>query len=267
MQQGYDFEANLERALRMIAQAASRGAQVVVLPEMFITPYEPASIREAATLTTRAAAAMARAASEHRVHLVAGSLPWEAAGGRLYNRACVWDPYGSPCLCYDKIHLFDCAPPGGPAVKESLTIHPGDHIDTFEAPWGTSSVVVCYDIRFTPLMQLLADRGVRVLFVPAAFSLATGQAHWEMLVRMRALELQAFVVGVQPAHNGELGYVPWGHSLVASPWGEVVCGLEGPEDMAVVTLDLDEIDHIRERFPLLRHRRDDLYRTTLRDKT
>lgn len=122
-------------------------------------------------------------------------------------------------------------------------------------------MIVCYDLRFAPLAQLLADKGVMMLFVPAAFSLATGRAHWEMLVRIRALEIQGFVVGVQPAYNPDIRYVPHGHSLIAAPWGQVLHDAGGEETVDVVRIDLSEIDEIRGRFPLLDHRRRDLYLT------
>jgi len=160
------------------------------------------------------------------------------------------------------VHLFDCNPPGGPAIRESDIIRPGEALGVFETPWGAASVVVCYDIRFAPLAQILADRNVRMLFVPAAFSLATGNAHWEMLVRIRALEIQGFVVGVQPAQNSELGYAPYGHSLIASPWGRVLHDAGPGEALDVVNVDLEEITLIREKFPLLAHQRRDLYQTS-----
>lgn len=145
---------------------------------------------------------------------------------------------------------------------ESDFIMPGDALGSFETPWGPASVIVCYDIRFSPVAQILADKNIRLLFVPAAFSLSTGTAHWEMLVRVRALEIQGFVVGVQPAHNPGLRYVPYGHSLISSPWGRILYDA-GQEDAAdVVNIDLSEIRDIRERFPLLAHRRRDLYTTS-----
>jgi predicted amidohydrolase len=120
---------------------------------------------------------------------------------------------------------------------------------------------VCYDIRFTPLAQILIERDVRLLFIPAAFSLTTGKAHWEMLVRLRAVELQAFVIGVQPAYNPSLAYIPWGHSMVASPWGDVLLDAGTSETVQVVKLDLREIEKIKAQFPLSAHRRFDLYQT------
>jgi omega-amidase len=257
----YDFEHNITKAAAMVDRAAGMGAQIVIFTEMFFTPYEPKAIRSAAQFSTKALEVMKASASSNKIHIVAGSMPWISQGERLLNRAYVIGPDGQIIYHHDKIHLFDCTPPGGPSVKESDTIDPGSSIGYFDTPWGNASVIVCYDIRFTPLTQILADKDVRLLFVPAAFSLATGKAHWEMLVRIRSVELQAFVIGVQPAYNPDLKYIPWGHSLIASPWGDILYDAGTDETVQVVNLDLEQIEKIRTQFPLHAHRRDDLYQT------
>jgi predicted amidohydrolase len=264
--QGYDFEQNISNAASMVDRAVSLGADVVVFTEMFFTPYEPKAIRSAARFTVQALEALKSKSIHYGIHIVAGSVPWQAQDGKFFNRACVFRPDGEMIYYHDKIHLFDCTPPGGPSVRESEVIVPGDTLGCFETPWGRSSVIVCYDIRFNPLTQILADQDVKCLFVPAAFSQATGKAHWELLVRIRAVELQAFVIGVQPAYNPELKYVPWGHSMVSSPWGEVLLDADVDETVNVITLDLADINGIRTQFPLLAHRRKDLYTTAWRNK-
>jgi omega-amidase len=266
IRQGYDFRQNLEKSLAMIDEACGRGAHVVVLTEMFFTPYEPAAIRSSAPLAQEALERLKESAAKNGIMLVAGSMPWEADGEKLFNRAYIIGSDGQVIHHHDKIHLFDCTPPGGPAVKESGAIRPGDSLGTFGTPWGRAAVVVCYDIRFSPLTQILVDEGVRLLFIPAAFSLATGTAHWEMLVRLRAVELQGFVVGVQPARNPSLRYIPYGHSMIASPWGEIVFDAGEDEGVEVVSVDLDQVQAIRDRFPLIAHRRTDLYATSWRRK-
>ena len=257
----YNFEHNIKRAAAMADQAADMGADIVVFTEMFFTPYEPKAIRSAEHFSPQALDAMKDKAFSKKIYIVTGSMPWKSQGERLYNRAYVLGPEGEIIFHHDKIHLFDCTPPGGPVVKESEVIIPGSSLTHFETPWGNASVIVCYDIRFTPLTQLLADKDVRLLFIPAAFSQATGKAHWEMLVRMRAVEMQAFVIGVQPAYNPDLKYIPWGHSMIASPWGEILLDAGIDETVQVVKLDLTEIHKIRAQFPLCAHRRQDLYQT------
>jgi omega-amidase len=264
LKQGYDFERNLSKALAMIDEAVSRGSDIVVLPEMFFTPYETAPIQRAAPMASNAIVALKEKAARLGIYIVAGSMPAEADGRRFFNRSFVFDRDGHEVFRHDKIHLFDCNPPGGPLVKESEIIMPGDSIGVFDTPWGKASVIICYDIRFSPLAQLLADEDIRLMFVPAAFSLSTGDAHWEMLMRMRSVEIQSFVIGVQPAYNPDLKYVPYGHSMITSPWGDVVLDAGFDEVVEVVKLDLTQVESIRGRFPLLSHRRKDLYNTIWR---
>ena len=259
--QSYDIEHNIAKSATMVDEAADKGADIVVFTEMFSTPYEPKAIRSAEQFSMKALDVMKAKALSRKIHIVAGSLPWTSQGNRLFNRAHVIGPDGEIIYHHDKIHLFDCTPPGGPSVKESEGITPGGSLGHFTTPWGNASVIVCYDIRFTPLAQILIERDVRLLFIPAAFSLTTGKAHWEMLVRLRAVELQAFVIGVQPAYNPGLAYIPWGHSMAASPWGDVLLDAGTAETVRVVRLDLTEIEKIRAQFPLHAHRRFDLYET------
>lgn len=266
IKQGYDPEENLSRALSLIDKAFLNGADAAVLPEMFFTPYEPVSIRASAYLSRSAVDALTELSARSGKYIIAGSMPMEGDGNRHFNRSLVFGPDGNIIYKHDKVHLFDCSAPGGPRVRESEVIMPGDSYGSFDTPWGRASVIICYDIRFTPLVQLLADQDVLLLFVPAAFSLATGKAHWEMLVRMRSLEIQGFVIGIQPAYNPQLKYVPYGHSLIASPWGEIICDAGRDEGVEVVKLDLKQAQEIRSKFPLLAHRRKDLYMTSWRSK-
>ena len=264
LKQGYDVEENIAKALSMIEEAATRGADIVVLPEMFLAPYEPASIRSSVVYVQGVVDDLKDIAARLGVYIVAGTMPMDGDATRSFNRSLVFDRDGQVVFRHDKMHLFDCAPPGGPRIRESDVIIPGDTFGTFDTPWGKASVIICYDIRFTPITQLLADQDIRLLFVPAVFSLATGPAHWEMLVRMRSLELLGFVIGVQPAYNPALKYVPYGHSLITSPWGDVVFDAGQDEALDVVIIDLAEVERIRQVFPLLAHRRKDLYTTSWR---
>lgn len=262
----YAIADNITRALDLIERVAAQGAQIAVLPEMFSTPYEPQAIRSALPYTPEAVARLSASALKNRIFIVGGSLPYDVGGPRAMNRALVFDPAGHVIHHHDKMHLFDCAPPGGPQVKESAMISAGDRTGVFATPWGPAAVLVCYDVRFTPLIQLLVDQGLRLLFVPAQFSQATGRAHWEMLIRVRAVETQGYVIGVQPASNPGLSYNPYGHSLVAGPWGEVLLDAGTEETAAVVSLDMGICETIRAEFPLIAHRRTDIYRTVWRDE-
>ncbi len=266
LKQSYDIAANLKKAERMLNEAADMGARMVALPEMFLAPYEPEAIADARKHVRPALERVSEIAGRREIYIVAGSVPFDAGSSLPFNRSVVFGPDGREICHHDKVHLFDCSPPAGPAVKESAMLAAGDRLEVFDTPWGKAAVIVCYDIRFVQLTQFLADRDVKVLIVPAAFSLATGKAHWEMLIRMRALELQGFVAGIQPAYNDELNYIPWGHSIVADPWGEVQADCGQSECVRTVELDFARIMEIRERFPLLRHRRLDLYETVWKKK-
>jgi omega-amidase len=261
LKQGLDITANIQKAAGMIEESAGKGAMISVLPEMFLCPYEPFYIRKAARSAEFAIDILKKKALQNRMYIVAGSLPWPMGESKLYNRAFVINPEGEEIFYHDKIHLFDCEPPGGPKVIESATVKAGKTLGAFETPWGLCSVIVCYDIRFSALTQLLSDMGVKILFIPAAFSMTTGPAHWEMLVRMRAVELQGYVAGVQPARNNEFNYIPYGHSIIAGPFGEVMADLGEEECLRTVEIDLSECDKLKKRFPLHEHRRSDLYRT------
>jgi predicted amidohydrolase len=261
LKQSIDIADNIRKAAGMTEEAAENGASIAVLPEMFLCPYEPFHIKKAVNRSEYAIDLLKKKAQENRIYIIAGSLPFSVGGAKPFNRSFVIDPEGEEVYFHDKIHLFDCDPPGGPKVIESATVKPGNMLGAFKTPWGMCSVIVCYDIRFTQLTQLLANMGVSMMFVPAAFSMTTGPAHWEMLVRMRAMELQGFVAGVQPARNNDFKYIPYGHSIVAGPFGDVIADLGEGESLRVIEIDLNECQNLKKRFPLLEHRRSDLYRT------
>jgi omega-amidase len=258
---GHDIPANIDKAISMVIKAAGEDADIVVLPEMFMCPYEPLYIKRALNFSGYAIDSLKKTALDNSIYVVAGTVPWPSGNIRPYNRSIVIDSSGEELFFHDKLHLFDCDPPGGPKTVESSTVQPGRTFGVFQTQWGICSSIVCYDIRFTPLTQLLANMGTKILFVPAAFSMSTGPAHWEMLVRMRAIELQGYVVGVQPARNSDLVYIPYGHSIIAGPFGQVISDSGEDESVDVVEIDLEECDILKRRFPLLDHRRTDLYRT------
>jgi omega-amidase len=261
LKQDHDISSNIRKSADMTEKAARQGAAIVALPEMFLCPYESFYIKKAAGSAEYAIDVLKKIALSNQIYIVAGSVPWSIEKAKPYNRAFVIDPAGEEIFFHNKIHLFDCNPPGGVEVTESATIQPGNTLGAFKTPWGMCSVIVCYDIRFTALSQLLANMGVKIMIVPAAFSMTTGPAHWEMLVRMRAMEMQGYVAGVQPARNNGFNYIPYGHSIIAGPFGEVIADLGEGESLSVIDIDLSECDNLKKRFPLLEHRRSDLYRT------
>ena len=270
-------EASLQLAESYIRKAAAEGADLAVLPEMFCCPYSTENFpvyaeSENGMCRTR----MAAAARENRVFLVAGSMPELDSDGRVYNTSYVFDREGKQIARHRKVHLFDINVEGGQYFRESDTLSAGDQITTFEIETtefensGKSSascssplrcgLMICYDIRFPEFAMKMAQQGVSLIIVPAAFNMTTGPAHWELLFRARALDDQVFMAGCSQARNTEAGgYISYGHSIVVSPWGEVLAQMDEREGMIIQEIDLSVPDRIREQLPVLKQRRTDLY--------
>ena len=260
MQVTEEKERNLRAATEAVRRAADAGAQIVCLPEMFVCPYE-----RRAFLTAREArggriwSALAQMAAESRVVLIGGSFP-ETADGRLYNTCFVFDAAGREIARHRKVHLFDIDVRGGQRFRESETFSPGEDLTVFETPFGRVGVEICFDIRFTELTQLLALQGARMVFVPASFNMTTGPRHWQLLFRARALDAQLYLLGCAAARDARQSYVSYGHSLVTTPWGEVLAELGSASGMLLETIDLAAVDEVRAQIPVMGGaRRDDLY--------
>ena len=181
------------------------------------TAASTATARRRAARRSRRSRALAR---ERGIWLIGGSIP-ELEDGNVYNTSFVYAPDGSCAARHRKTHLFDIDVAGGQRFMESETLTPGSDITTFETPWGTMGLCICFDFRFEELARLMTLRGARVLFVPAAFNMTTGPAHWELLFRQRAVDNQVFTVGTSPARDESASYHAWGHSIVCDPWGSI----------------------------------------------
>ena len=251
-----DKAENLRRAESLL-----RGvdADLAILPEMFCCPYDNSCFRAYGEGEGGAAWQMlSRVAREKKLWVVGGSIP-ELEGDNIYNTSYVFDPEGRCVARHRKMHLFDIDVPGGMCFRESDTLSPGSDITLFDTPWGKMGLCICFDLRFEELCRVMALEGARVLLAPAAFNMTTGPAHWELLLRQRAVDDQCFTVGTSPARDESASYVAWGHSLVCDPWGTVLhqCG-SGPE-VAVTDLDLSRVDAVRQQLPILSSRRTDIY--------
>lgn len=255
-----DKERNLRSAADAVRRAADAGAQVVCLPEMFVCPYERRAFLAAREARGgRIWSALAQMAAGSRVVLIGGSFP-EAAEGRLYNTCFVFDAAGRQIARHRKVHLFDIDIAGGQRFRESDTFSPGADLTVFDTPLGRFGVVICFDIRFPELMQLMALYGAEAVFVPASFNMTTGPAHWQLLFRARALDAQIFLLGCSAARDARSRYVAYGHSLAISPWGTVLAELGAQPETLLVTLDLDEALRTRAQIPVMAGaRRTDLY--------
>jgi len=260
---GPDRQENLDRAADLVAAAADDGADLVVLPELFAALGRDADMRAAAEPLEGPTLAWASAlAARHGIDLVAGSFV-EADGDRLFNTSCLVGPDGALVAAYRKVHLFDIGVPGA-ASRESETFAAGP--GPVVAPVGPLAsptvlgMTVCYDLRFPELFRIEALLGARLVTVPAAFTRATGEPHWELLLRARAVEDQVGVVAAAQWGTSPDGIVRHGHALVVDPWGTVLADA-GPEGdgMAVADLDLAELEAVRRRLPSLANRRPEAY--------
>ena len=261
MHVGADKRENMARATALVAQAASRGAEVVVLPEMFNTPYQTKKFPlYAEKAGGKCWSILSGAARKNRVYLIGGSIPECEERGRVYNTSFVFDRNGAQIAFHRKAHLFDIDVPGGQRFKESETLTAGEAVTTFETEFGTMGLLICYDFRFPEMSRIMANRGAKVIFVPAAFNMTTGPAHWELLFRSRAVDNQVYTVGVAPARDPSASYQSWGHSIVCSPWGDVIMQADETESVAITALDLDRLCEVRSQLPLLKQRRTDVYR-------
>lgn len=261
---GHDKMANVDCAFSMIAEAASGGAELVVLPEMFYYPFELLALRRIAGNEEEIRGRFRECARRLGIYLCTGSMV-ERRGERRYNTARLIGPDGTELLSYSKCHLFD-ADLDGMRVRESLVFSRGDTFAVAETPIGTIGILICYDIRFPEIAREAARRGVEVLLVPAVFNQVTGPAHWECFMRTRAIENQCFLAAVSQGRTAdpEAAYQAYGHSMLISPWGDVLTEAGERECIVYAPVDPGCIGETKRRLPLLQHRRDRLY-TSLRN--
>jgi predicted amidohydrolase len=240
-----------------VRDAAARGAELIVLPEKWVVLGTADELRAGAEDLDGPALTWARAiASELRVDLVAGSLSLHEDGReRLVNASVHIGPDGADRAIYRKLHMFDVEVDGR-SYRESDAEEPGDEVVVSETAGGVElGLTVCYDLRFPELYRELAARGARIIAVPSAFTLATTRDHWEVLVRARAIEDQAFVVAANQIGDHGHGMRSGGRSMIVDPWGVVLATAPDSECAIVADLDLDELDDVRRRLPSLANRR------------
>lgn len=258
---GPDKMENVREAVRRIRALREERPDFVVLPEMFCCPYQSSNFPIYAEKEGGEAwQAMADCAGACGVYLIAGSMPERDEEGRIFNTSYIFDRKGRQIGKHRKVHLFDINVQGGQSFKESDTLTAGDQDTVFETEFGTMGVMICYDIRFPEMARLTVNDGAKMIFVPAAFNMTTGPAHWELSFRARALDNQVYMMGCAPKRDAEGVYVSWGHSIITNPWGEVVEQLDEKDGVLMAQIDLDYEEQVRRQLPLLAHRRRDLYR-------
>jgi deaminated glutathione amidase len=254
-----DMARNLKDATDMVREAASMGATYIQTPEV-TNIFEPDKERlKAVAMTPQKdifVAGFAALAKELGVHLHAGSLALNAGQSKLANRSFVFSPDGSVQATYDKIHLFDIDLPTGESHRESATYNPGEAAVIAQLPDFKLGLAICYDMRFPRLANALANAGADLLTYPAAFTVPTGQAHWHVLLRCRAIETGSFVVAAAQGGTHDSGRATYGHSILISPWGEVLAEARDEPEVLVVDIDPAQVAATRARIPALVHARD-----------
>ncbi len=253
-----DRSANLSSAVRLVNQAADRGARLVGLPENFaFMGSEEERLATAETLEGPTLAALRELARARRVYVLAGSVAERLdEPGKTANTSVLLADDGSLAAVYRKIHLFDVAIPDGARYAESESVRAGAEVVVVQTPLGCVGLSVCYDVRFPELYRRLSEEGAEILTVPAAFTLHTGKDHWEVLLRARAIEAQAYVLA--PAQGGRHahGRVTHGHAMIVDPWGVVLAQLPGEgEGVCLAELSPGRLAQVRRELPALAHRR------------
>ena len=267
-----DVHANLSAAARLIALAREQGAGLILLPENFavldggpLSQFAEAEGDEQGLLQ----GFLSKQARETGAWLIAGSMPLSTrplgtgtsavelvTGGRVRPACLVYDPQGQRVARYDKMHLFDVQVEDRQAqYSESRSFEPGSQVVCVDTPMGRVGLSICYDLRVPELYRKLLEQGAEILTVPSAFTKVTGEAHWDVLLRARAIENQCYVLAANQGGIHNATRETWGHSMIVDPWGRVVASVEKGEGVAVADLDLTALHALRGRMPIQNHRR------------
>ncbi len=254
MRSGREVAANVAAASALIRAAAAEGAVYVQTPEM--TSLLDRNRAEMATKIRSeeedtALAAFQALAKELGIHLHVGSLPIKLEGDRAANRGFLIGPDGAILARYDKIHMFDVDLANGESYRESGAYRPGEVAVAVDLPFARLGMTICYDVRFPALYRALAESGCAVLSVPAAFTRQTGEAHWAVLLRARAIETGSYVLAAAQAGTHEDGRETYGHSMIVDPWGRVIAEAGSEPGLLVAEIDIAEVTAARARVPAL----------------
>ncbi|OFI07776.1 2-oxoglutaramate amidase [Clostridium acetireducens DSM 10703] len=256
---------NIEKAKKMILKASKKGAKIIALPEMFNCPYNNKCFRsysesylEGETINT-----LSNIAKEEKVYLIGGSIPEKDEKENIYNTCFIFDDNGKIIGKHRKIHLFDINIKDKIKFMESEVLSRGNDITIVDTKWGKIGVAICYDIRFPELIRIMSLKGAKMVFIPAAFNMTTGPAHWSTLFKSRALDNQIYMFGISPARNIESSYKAYGHSIISNPWGNIINEMDEKEGILIEDINLNLIEEIREQLPLIKHRRTDIYKLSV----
>lgn len=256
-----DKMENVRTVKTYLEKIKDENPDFVILPEMFCCPYQTENFpiyaeKEGGPVWQQ----LSGYAKQYGIYLIGGSMPEKDAEENVYNTSYIFDREGKQIGKHRKVHLFDIDIKGGQTFKESDTLTAGDSDTVFDTEFGKIGVMLCFDIRFPELSRMMVNDGAKVIFVPAAFNMTTGPAHWELSFRTRALDNQIYMVGCAPARDVSAGYISWGHSIVTDPWGRVIDMLDEKKGILLAELDMDYEEQVREELPLLKSRRKDMYK-------
>lgn len=245
---------------KRVEETMEKKPDLIMFGEMFCCSYDTAAFPKAAEEEGGPLFDMlVGLAQKHHVYLAAGSVPEKDGEGHIYNTAYVFDREGKMIAKHRKMHLFDIDIRGGQYFKESDTLTAGDRCTVFDTEFGRMGLCICFDIRFPQLSLLMAKKGARMILVPASFNDTTGPAHWELLFRARAVDNQCFMAGTSVARDEKASYKAWGHSILVSPWGDIVGELDKEEGIMIHDIRLEEADRVRKELPVLSAKRTDCY--------
>ena len=249
------LEDNLEFVEKMMMEAHEESVNLVSLPENFACmginddkfriaeTYGHGPIQEK----------ISQLAKRFNLWVIAGTIPTKTAGRKVRSTSIVFDNTGQHVARYDKIHLFDVRVSDKESHKESRDIEPGLELVVVDTPVGKIGLTVCYDLRFAELYQQLLFKGAQLFSVPSAFTAVTGQAHWELLLRARAIENLCYVLAADQVGHHENGRETYGHSMIVEPWGKILAEKKNQKGLVIAEIDLARLTHLREQFPCVEH--------------
>lgn len=258
MASGGDVQKNMDMACEGIQKAALGGAQLVALPEEFATLGLSADAKRA--IAEKAGdgpmqAQLSQCAADNKIWIVGGALPIQAPNHKITSSCFVFDAEGKGQCRYDKVHLFDVQISENEAYQESLLVEAGHATKVIDTPVGRIGLAICYDVRFPEQFRLLMQQGVEIIIVPSAFTIPTGEAHWEVLLRARAIENLCYVLAPAECGLRQNGKGTYGHSLMIGPWGEILQQAGMEPALLTAEIDLARLHQIRSTFPAIEHAR------------
>lgn len=260
MSSGPNIQANLDEAAKLIDQAASQGAELIVLPENF--SQMPMSDGERVANSEkigegRVQAFLAAQAEKNKAWIVGGTIPIKSdEAGKAYSSSLLYNSQGEQVARYDKIHMFDVLiEANNETYNESATTVAGEEVVVVDTPFGKLGLSVCYDLRFPELYRIMVDKGMEICAIPSAFTAFTGQSHWESLIRARAIENQCYVIASAQGGYHVNNRQTYGHSMIVNPWGNILGSVGTGPGVVITDLDRSVLETTRSKFQVLNHRK------------